>query len=129
MSVRKRKRRETESVCVCRKRGRENVCWLASVPYSTCVCVCVCTKPLQVQSHRLVMQVKALHCKGHVSSPGDIPPGELAVIPVTKLATTSKVNEVIEQLRHNFVSSVPPVIDKDSLPGVPIITSMSTVPP
>jgi hypothetical protein len=43
------------------------------------------------------------------------PPGEVAIIPVSKLASSLKVAEVIEQLRQNLTSSIPPVIDKDSV--------------
>ena len=105
-----------------RKKQRCSLRICSNFVSSVCVCVCV----LHVC---FVLQVKALHGKGHISSPGDIPPSEFAVIPVSKHASSSKVAEVIEQLRQNLTSSIPPVIDKDSLPGVPIITTMSAATP
>jgi hypothetical protein len=62
--------------------------------------------------------VKAVHPKPRPIQPAT-PPGEVAVIPVTKLASSLKVAEVIEQLRQNLTAAIPPVIDKDSLPSVP----------
>jgi hypothetical protein len=58
--------------------------------------------------------VKPPHGKGRPVQPGT-PPGEVAIIPVSKLASSLKVAEVIEQLRQNLTSSIPPVIDKDSV--------------
>ena len=64
-----------------------------------------------------LLQVKPVYGKTRPIHPGS-PPSEIAVIPVTKLASSLKVAEVIEQLRQNLTASIPQVIDKDSLPGV-----------
>lgn len=60
-----------------------------------------------------------MHGRGRMASNPTVasPAGqsEVAVIPVTKLASSSKVAEVIEQLKQNLTSSIPPVIDKDSV--------------
>ena len=74
------------------------------------VCGCVCLSSLQV---------KALHGKARLA---DMPSSEVAVIPVTKLTSTPKFDEIIEQLRLNRTTNIPPVIDKDSLPSFPTTT-------
>ena len=50
---------------------------------------------------------------------------EVAVIPVSKLISSSKVVEVIEQLKQNLTSSIRPVIDKDSVDPA-VATTMVT---
>lgn len=71
-----------------------------------------------------------MHGRGRMApNPGATSPaaghGEVAVIPVTKLASSSKVAEVIEQLKQNLTSSIPPVIDKDSVEAA-VTTTMVT---
>ena len=65
----------------------------------------------------ILYQVKSVHGKGRTVTPAT-PPGEVSVIPITKLTSSLKVAEVIEQLRQNLTSTIPPVIDKESLPGL-----------
>lgn len=71
-----------------------------------------------------------MHSRGRVApNPTAASPAvgqsEVAVIPVSKLTSSSKVAEVIEQLKQNLTSSIPPVIDKDSVDPA-VATTMVT---